>query len=261
MSTPSPRPLSFNAAPLSLYRQLLSIIRWLGKMASATLEELLLCSFLSIGCGLERCRNSGERLVIKLKSSLDITRAHAVVWGGFYEEVCLRRHLCVPCHKHVLPVPTLLTAVPSHRWPCQSPLVPVFQWFRSEPVDSAHPPSNLSLSSRARRGLRSPSPSFSPWLYLQPLKVHSLAWRQREENQNCSRRARITGETRRKKKKEGKKWCKFRRRVASRQGTELKESLNARHRLWGSIYLFVMFLSKCIVLFSCWQTKMVGGNY
>ncbi|KAI9525979.1 hypothetical protein NQZ68_002527 [Dissostichus eleginoides] len=54
MSTPSQRPLSFNAAPLSLYRQSLSITRWLGKMASATPGELLLCSRLSFGCGLER---------------------------------------------------------------------------------------------------------------------------------------------------------------------------------------------------------------
>lgn len=73
MSTPSPRPLSFNAASPSPYRQLLSIIRWLGKMASATPEELLLCSLLSVGCGLERYRNSKKSLVVELKGQLDIT--------------------------------------------------------------------------------------------------------------------------------------------------------------------------------------------
>lgn len=43
------RPLSFNVPPLSLYRQLLSITWWLGKMACVTLEERLLCSLLSFG--------------------------------------------------------------------------------------------------------------------------------------------------------------------------------------------------------------------
>lgn len=61
-----------------------------------------------------------------LKGWLDINphphthtqRAHTVL----YEEV----HLCVPHHDCVPLEQTLPTAVPLHRWPCQSPLLPAF---------------------------------------------------------------------------------------------------------------------------------------
>lgn len=115
-------------------------------------------------------------------------------------------------------------------------------------------------SSRAQ-GLRSPSPSFRRGFTYSLWKF--TAWLGGKERKIRTAQGRLGSQVKLagKKKKRGKKWCKFRRRIASRQGTELKESLSARHRLWGSIYLFVIFLSKCIVLFFCWQTQMVGGNY
>lgn len=144
MSTPSPRPLSFNAAPLSLYRQLLSIIRWLGKMASATPEELLLCSLLSVGCGLERYRNSKKSLVVELKGITPLTHTHTHT--GF-DDVSMKRSACTTAFvNHALLEQMFPTVVPSHGWPCQSPLLPVFRWFLN---NHRLRPSTIPFSGRA----------------------------------------------------------------------------------------------------------------
>lgn len=102
MSTPSLRPLSFNAAPLCLYRQLLSITRWLGKMASATPEEMLLCSRLSAGCGLEGYSNSRKSLIVELKGLVGVLLARIsprLPHTGGLAGVSMKRsqHPCTSC--------------------------------------------------------------------------------------------------------------------------------------------------------------------
>lgn len=254
MSTPSPRPLSFNAAPLSLYRQLLSIIRWLGKMASATPEELLLCSLLSVGCGLERYRNSKKSLVVELKGITPLTTHTHRVWRCFYEEVCLHNRLRESC-----PPRTNVPDCRSLTWVALS--IPItnlyFDGFWTT-IDSAHPPS-LSAAELTSAAASIFLSEFSPRLYLQPLKVHSLAWRHREENQNRSRQARITGETLQKKR---------RRKNDVNSGDALPED---RAQGWKSLsmpgivsevrFTYLLFSFQSVLCYFCLQTKMVGGNY
>lgn len=162
--------------PVPLYRQLLSITRWLGKMASDAPEELLLCSLLSVGCGLERYRNRGKEPCLFWRVGLISihTRAHGFIWRRpLAPPLCTTSWLCPSqantpdCHSLTggLVNPHYYLHLPNDRGPCPS-TVP-FQ------------PQN----SRARWGLRSPLSEFLPRLYLQPLKVHSLAWRHREKNQ------------------------------------------------------------------------------
>lgn len=119
-----------------------------------------------------------------LKGWLDInphphthTRARTVL----YEEVRLR-HLCVPHHDCVPLEQTLPTAVPLHRWPCQSPLLPAFA-ERPRALPIHRPLSAAELASTAAAAQISPLGVFLPRLYSQPLKVHSLARRHREKNQ------------------------------------------------------------------------------
>lgn len=71
------------------------------------------------------------------------THAHTVL----YEEVRLR-HLFVPHHDRVPLEQTLPTAVPLHRWPCQSPLLPAFA-ERPRALPIHHPLSAAELASTA----------------------------------------------------------------------------------------------------------------
>lgn len=125
-------------------------------------------------------------------------------------------------------------------------------------IDSAHPPS-LSAAELTSAAASIFLSEFSPRLYLQPLKVHSLAWRHREENQNRSRQARITGETLRKKR---------RRKNDVNSGDALPED---RAQGWKSLsmpgivsevrFTYLLFSFQSVLCYFCLQTKMVGGNY
>ncbi|KAK5602493.1 hypothetical protein CRENBAI_010356 [Crenichthys baileyi] len=59
------RPVSFNAAPLCLYRQLLSITRCPDRTASASSRGTLLSFSVSFGCRLEKCSNSKRSLIVE----------------------------------------------------------------------------------------------------------------------------------------------------------------------------------------------------
>lgn len=144
------------------------------------------------------------------------------VWWRLYEEVRLHNH--VWAHR-VLLVQTIL---PSRGWPCQSPLLPAFLWFLNK---RSLRPSAIPFSCRARElaGLDPPLWVFTAAL-LAAFESSQPGLEAQRGKSNCSRRARITGETlrkRKKKKKTGKiSWCKFRRHIAWRRGTELKKSFS-----------------------------------
>lgn len=249
MSTPSLRPLSFNVSLLSLYCQLLSIIPCLDKMASSPPEELLLWSLLSSGCGLGNYRNIRKGLVVESTNCVislpphpqtghTLSEFHGVSTMGSARAVSSVHGVIMSSSSKRSP-----SVAPSLGWPCQCQLIVGFRW-PPQPL-RVHPPrgSDLPLWVCAV-ALLAAFESSQPGLEAQRGKSKPLK----------------AGSDHRWKKKK-KKWCKFRRRIAWRRGTELKEPLNARHHLWAFVYFSVIFLSTCVMLFLLADKNSAEGNY
>lgn len=125
-------------------------------------------------------------------------------WG--FDDVSMKRSAWTITFVHILSFScncsrlSQQTVLPSRGWPCQSPLLAAFLWFLNN--HTLHP-STIPFSRRAPAlaGLDPPSPR----LYSQPLKVHSLAWRHREENQTAQGGLGSQVKPSEKKKKEKKK--------------------------------------------------------
>lgn len=135
-------------APLCLYRQLLSITRWLGKMASATPEERCCVLAYPSVCGLERYSNRRKSLIVGLKGlaacclqGYHPTCSTKGAWWHFYEEVCLYNHI----HAHCVLLVQLFSSVsadyPSLTWVALSiPITTCISTVSKQPSLKVPPP-------------------------------------------------------------------------------------------------------------------------
>lgn len=232
MSTPSPRRLSFNAAPLSLYRQLLSIKQWLGKMASAASEEPLLCSSLILPL---RVRGGRRLIVGRRVARQDITplathRGVVMTCSGGGGRVA-QSSSCTSC--------------PSCTWVALSiPIISLDFYSFKTTVASTH---SLFLSAAELPQLRSPS----LWVFFfffncgfTPSLWKFTAWLGGKERKIKLLKAGLDHRWNppKRKRKERKIWCKFRRHIAWRRGRELKECFS----IPGIVLKIGLLISYCL---------------
>lgn len=148
MSTPSQRPLSFNACsslPLSS-TPVNHSVAWQNGLCYTW--GALLCSRLSFGCGLERYSNRRKSLIVGLKGlaacclqGYHPTCSTKGAWWHFYEEVCLYNHI----HAHCVLLVQLFSSVsadyPSLTWVALSiPITTCISTVSKQPSLKVPPP-------------------------------------------------------------------------------------------------------------------------